>query len=105
MAKTPLRHPRDKHGGVLAASSGHKKCAINRAPVHRIRYAPKIHTHFLDATANRIQAEDTWFNKLKGGDPMSNGLLTPFAIAKVSISIEGRVARQEEPDTSGGLSA
>lgn len=35
---------------------------------------------------------------------MSNGLLTPFAIAKVSISIEGRVARQK-PDTSGGTSA
>lgn len=34
---------------------------------------------------------------------MSNGLVTPFAIAKVSISTEGRVARQVWSDTSRDL--
>ena len=34
---------------------------------------------------------------------MSNGLVTPFAIAKFSISTEGRMARQVWSDTSGGL--
>lgn len=36
---------------------------------------------------------------------MSNGLLTPFAVANVSISIEGRMARRVRTDTSGNLSA
>ncbi len=30
---------------------------------------------------------------------MSNGLMTPFAIASISIATEGRVARQVRTDT------
>lgn len=34
---------------------------------------------------------------------MSNGLMTPFAIASISISTEGREARRIRSDTSKGL--
>ena len=70
-----------------------------------MQQAPIFHIHFLDAAARKIHAQDPRFNILKGGDPMSNGLVTPFAIAKVSISTEGRVARREWSDTSRDLPA
>lgn len=36
---------------------------------------------------------------------MSNGLMTPFAIASISISTEDREARPVRSDTSGDLAA
>jgi hypothetical protein len=36
---------------------------------------------------------------------MSNGLVTPFAIASISISTKDREARRVRPDTSWDLAA
>tara|TARA_R110000824_G_scaffold366730_2_gene555654 strand:+ start:194744 stop:195043 length:300 start_codon:yes stop_codon:yes gene_type:complete len=58
-------------------------------------------THFLDVIRDAPQALFAdCFQQLKGGDPMSNGLMTPFAIASNSISTEGLKARRNRSDTS-----
>jgi hypothetical protein len=100
------RAPRGAASAARAESAGASKSQHRRGfPATAFCGSEKVTHIFLTARVPRFTLKIPVFPQLKGGDPMSNGLMTPFAIASVSIATEDRKARSARSDTPVDLSA